>query len=140
MPKGGTSGIEFEEVLGCEGVRICGFEISHGPYVHGLKLYYNINGTLTPGNIYGAYIGTENLAGITLGPNERIVSISGRSGDFVDQLEFVTNEGRQFGPYGLPGGTPFAFGKNSCEPRGIFGRYDLSVDYVITQIGFYCAE
>ncbi len=138
MPNGGTAGTEFEEVFGCEGVRISGFEISHGPHVHGLKVFYEINGTLTPGSTYGGYTGNEGTASVTLDSDERIVSVSGRSGDFIDQLEFATNEGRQLGPYGVLGGGPFTVGNNSCEPRGIFGRQDLSVP-VISQIGFYCA-
>ncbi len=141
MPNGGTEGTEFEEVFGCEGVRISGFEISHGPYVHGLKVFYEINGTLTPGSMYGGYTGNIGNASVTLDSDERIVSISGRSGDFIDQLEFVTNEGRQLGPYGGPTAGAFTVGNPSCEPRGIFGRQFLSVDDgpVISQIGFYCA-
>ena len=44
------------------------------------------------------------------------------SGSRVDQLGFVTNKGRIFGPYGGCGGGSFTV--NSCLVRGMFWFWD----------------
>lgn len=58
----------------------------------------------------------------------------GRSGGSVDQIGFVTNKGRIFGPYGGGGGG--AFTVNNCLLRGIYGRSGSRVD----SIGFFCSR
>ncbi len=123
----------FDEYFGCEGVRISGFEINTGPYVRGLKVFYEINGTQTSGSRYGTYSGTAGTVNVTLNSDEKIVGISGRAGLYIDQLLFETNQGRQLGPYGGLGGNPFVV-QNCSEPRGIFGYHS----HVINQLGFYC--
>ena len=64
---------------------------------------------------------------------ERAVGIFGRSGAIIDQLGFVTNKGRIFGPFGGCGGS--AFTVNDCEIRGMFVTSGTYID----SIGFHCA-
>lgn len=40
-------------------------------------------------------------------PEAKIVIAQGRAGSKVDQIEFITNEGEVFGPFGGSGGHPF---------------------------------
>ena len=71
---------------------------------------------------------------IDIAQGERIIGVFGKSGASVDQLGFVTNWGRIFGPYGGCGGSHFSV--NSCLVRGIFGRAGSRID----AIGFYCSH
>lgn len=150
MAHGGGGGEAFNETYGCQGVQISGFEISHTPFIHGLRFHYNINGTERTGGLYGNLQQPDNmtdgtwsnatvLVNVTLDleAGEKITCISGRSGLFVDQLEFITNKGRKLGPYGDNGGGAFNV-MNCNEPRGIFGRHDNSTNNVVVEIGFYC--
>ena len=65
---------------------------------------------------------------------ERIAGVFGKSGGLLDQIGFVTNKGRIFGPYGGCGGGNFHV--NSCHVRGIFGRSAGLID----SIGFFCSR
>ena len=47
-------------------------------------------------------------------PEAKIVIAQGRAGSKVDQIEFITNEGEVFGPFGGSGGDPFV----SSHPGG----------------------
>ena len=47
-------------------------------------------------------------------PEAKIVIAQGRAGSKVDQIEFITNEGEVFGPFGGSGGDPFV----STHPGG----------------------
>ena len=47
-------------------------------------------------------------------PEAKIVIAQGRAGSNVDQIEFITNEGEVFGPFGGSGGDPFV----STHPGG----------------------
>ncbi len=52
----------------------------------------------------------------------------------IDQIGFVTDHGRVYGPYGGHGGA--AFHVYACKLPGITGRYGSNLD----QIGFLCAN
>ena len=65
---------------------------------------------------------------------EKINGIFGKSGSKVDQLGFITNWGRIFGPYGGCGGGNFHV--NSCHLCGIIGRSGSLLD----SIGFFCSH
>ena len=89
--------------------------------------------TLIP--IYrGGTGGGKHTININVDDGERIIGVFGRSGSKVDQLGFITNHGRIFGPYGGCGGGPFTV--NSCLVRGIFGRSGAALD----SIGFFCSN
>jgi hypothetical protein len=57
-------------------------------------------------NTYGGRGGTDRPS-FVLGEGEYIVSVAGRCGAFVDQLQFTSSTGRKSEVYGGPGGEPF---------------------------------
>lgn len=65
---------------------------------------------------------------------EKIIGVFGKRGNLLDQIGFVTNKGKIFGPYGGCGGVNFHV--SSCHIRGIFGRSGGLVD----SIGFFCSR
>ena len=71
---------------------------------------------------------------VNIKAGERIVGVFGKSGGLLDQIGFVTNKGRIFGPYGGCGGGNFHV--NSCHFCGIFGRSAGLID----SIGFFCSR
>eukprot|EP01061_Rhynchopus_euleeides_P021561 TRINITY_DN3514_c0_g2_i1.p1 TRINITY_DN3514_c0_g2~~TRINITY_DN3514_c0_g2_i1.p1 ORF type:complete len:398 (+),score=66.76 TRINITY_DN3514_c0_g2_i1:54-1247(+) len=97
--------------------------IRHDVYVNGIGLTY-ANGRHVS---HGRLEGKGNVV-VTLGPDEGIVRVKGRSGWYIDCLILETNKGRVYGPYGAKGGSDFGvvdFGNNNelLYITGEAGRY-----------------
>lgn len=104
-----------------------------GSVIDSIQLTYKLsNGHYTTGKCFGGRGGKQHVINIDVNRGEKIIGVFGRNGRLVDQLGFVTNKGRIFGPYGSCGGGKFTV--NSCEVRGIFGRSGSLID----SIGFFC--
>jgi len=134
-PYGGGGGSAFTELLDdCEATVISG-RVRHGKYIDGIQLTYQYaNGQHHTGGSYGGTGGSESTFDIDVDGGERITTILGRSGRYVDRLQFITNTGRVIGPFGGSGGS--AFTASDCELHGIFGRSGRYLD----AIGFYCTR
>ena len=106
-----------------------------GSHVNGIQVTYRLsNGQEYAAPHHGGGGGGLNIININVDSGERIIGISGRTGGLVDQLTFITNHGRIFGPYGGNGGGQFTV--NGCLLRGILGRSGRLLD----SIGFYCGD
>lgn len=97
-------------------------------------MYKLSNGNDYTAGKHGGNGGGSSTINIDVDGGERLVGVFGRSGSSVDQIGFVTNKGKIFGPYGGCGGGPFTV--NSCLLRGIFGRSGSRID----SIGFHCSN
>jgi len=69
---------------------------------------------------------------INLGEDQYITKVTGRSGEYIDQITFKTNDGIVYGPYGGSGGDSFEFDFGSNVLLYIFGRSGWWID----QLGF----
>ena len=99
-----------------------------------IQLTYRLaDGTDYTSPYHGGYGGSYHEFSVDIDNGEKVIGVLGRSGNKVDQLAFITNHGRTFGPHGDCGGDIFAV--EGCEVRGIFGRTGNVVD----SIGFLCA-
>jgi Jacalin-like lectin domain len=95
---GGTGGGSFDDGPISSPLETIG--IHAGSYVDALVLTY--------GNtqmIHGGGGGQANNS-FTLNNGEFITMLVGRAGDYIDQLQIVTNQ-RSYGPFGGSGGNPF---------------------------------
>ena len=63
-----------------------------------------------------------------LSANETISLVRGRYGRVLDQIEFVTSEGRICGPYGGNGGRDFSKSIPGYHLSCIFGRSGRLID------------
>ena len=132
---GGGGGSAFNELLNDCGATIRRIVIRSGSRVDAIQITYRLSsGQESTGSRYGGTGGTQRTININVDDGERVIGVFGRSGSNVDQLGFVTNKGRIFGPYGACGGGPFTV--NSCHVRGIFGRSGSRID----SIGFFCSN
>ena len=106
-----------------------------GSRIDSIQITYRLSsGQDSTGSRRGGNGGGEHTIDIDVDGGERLIGVFGRSGGAVDQLGFVTNKGKIFGPYGGCGGGPFTV--NSCLVRGIFGRSGSAID----SIGFHCSH
>ena len=130
---GGGGGTSFYEKFdNCNAV-IKRVTIRHGRVVDAIQITYQLsNGNEVQGGYFGGYGGDQDIFSIEVDSGERIIAILGRSGGVVDQLTFITNQGRSYGPYGWNGGQRFRV--ESCVVRGIYGRSGGLLD----NIGFIC--
>ena len=132
-PYGGRGGGAFHEFIdGCHAT-ITKIIIRSGRLIDAIQVTYKKrNGHLYTSRQHGGNGG--GVSTIQLRDGEMIIGIFGKSGRLVDQLGFVTNYGRIFGPYGGSGGGSFRV--NGCHLRGIFGGSGRLLD----SIGFYCSS
>lgn len=122
--KGGGGGSAFSDDL-TEATRITSITIRHGNFVDSIQTtWLSTSGQQVTGVRHGG--GGGNPSVINLKPNEAIVRVEGRSGQFVDQLTFHTNLGNKFGPYGGDGGSPFTL-SGLCA-GGFVGRSGKFLD------------
>ncbi len=84
-----------------QGRRISAVTLRAGDRVDAAEMFYGG----ASGGMHGGLGGTANS--LTLGSDEFITSVSGRTGGTVDQLWFKTNKGRSVGGGGN-GGEPFS--------------------------------
>lgn len=132
---GGGGGGSFNELPDdCRGT-VRRIMIRSGSRVDSIQITYRLSsGQDYTGPQHGGSGGGLHTIDIDVDGGERIVGAFGRSGKELDQLGFVTNQGRVLGPYGGGGGGSFAV--NSCHVRGIFGRSGSRID----SIGFHCSH
>ena len=132
-PYGGGGGGAFHEFIdGCHAI-VRKIIIRSGRLIDAIQVTYKKrNGRLYTSRQRGGNGGGKST--IILRRGEIIVGIFGKTGRLVDQLGFVTNHGRIFGPYGGNGGGSFKV--HGCHLRGIFGRSGSLID----SIGFYCSS
>ena len=132
---GGGGGSAFNELLDNCGAIIKRINIRAAWYVDAIQITYRLsNGQDYTAGYHGANGGTGYLINIDINNGEKIIGIFGKNATYVDQLGFITNKGRIFGPYGDCGGDNFHV--NSCHIRGIFGRSAAFLD----SIGFQCSH
>jgi hypothetical protein len=89
--------------------------------IRSLEAFYDGNVSL---GSHGARPGTSglNCTQIDLNAGEYFTAMSGGSGDLIDRLKFRTNFGREFGPFGGPGGNNFAIENPWNSFLGFAGR------------------
>ena len=132
-PYGGSGGGGFIELPdNCNAV-VSKIYIRSGARVDAIQFTYRYsNGQQYTSGYHGGTGGSGRT--ITIASGERVIGVFGRRGAMVDQLGFITNWGRIFGPYGGCGGGQFKV--NSCNIKGIHGRSGTRVD----SIGFFCGS
>ena len=109
--------------------------IRSGTLVDSIQITYRLrNGKYYTDAHHGGTGGGLHTFNVNVGKGERITGVFGRSGKELDQLGFITNWGRIFGPYGGNGGG--YFNVNRCNVRGVFGRSGSRID----GIGFFCGR
>ena len=132
---GGGGGSAFNELLDNCGAVIKRITIRAAHYVDAIQVTYrpSTGQDFTAGH-HGGHGGTRYEINIDIDNGEKIIGIFGKSASLVDQIGFITNKGRIFGPYGECGGRYFHV--NSCHIREIFGRSASLLD----SIGFFCSH
>ena len=132
---GGGGGGSFNELPNNCGAVVRRIVLRSGSLIDAIQVTYRLsNGQDSTGSNYGGTGGGKHTIDIDVDNGERLIGVFGKSGSRVDQLGFVTNKGRIFGPYGGCGGGSFTV--NSCLVRGIFGRSGSGID----SIGFHCSN
>ena len=132
---GGGGGGSFNELYDNCRATIRRIIIRSGSRLDSIQVTYRLStGQDYTGERRGGTGGSEQKIEIDVDGGEQVIGVFGRSGGEVDQLGFVTNKGRIFGPYGGCGGGSFTV--NSCLVRGIFGRAGKRID----SIGFSCSH
>ncbi len=127
VQNGGGGGSPFSDDL-TEACALVGVNIRHGGRVDAIQgIYSTPSGVNVPGPRYGGSGGT--LDSFTLVAGEFITRVDGRSGNSIDSLQFTTNKGNVFGPYGGGGGNVFS-ALTGLQVMGFFGRSGAELDAV----------
>ena len=127
---GGSGGSAFQDDL-TQVCRLDAINVRSGEYVDMLQAVWQYpSGTRVNGPAHGGPGGSPTT--VNLQPGEIIVRIDLRSGRYLDQITFFTDQGRQYGPFGGDGGSAQSL-TNLVAVTGFIGR---SGDYV-DQIGFW---
>ncbi len=127
-PNGGGGGNYFSDDLTLS-TRLAGFIINHGLYIDGIQgIYQRCNGKLYAGAWNGGQGGTQERVDFAAG--EYITNITGRAGQYVDQITIQTNIAT-YGPYGATGGSPWSIPNDNIG--GFYGHAGQYVD----SIGFF---
>ena len=126
---GGTGGREFVAHLHTHGEQITEIHIAAGDLVDALQIVFtNALGQPDSLPIIGGSGGERFI--FTLDEDEYLVGISGRYGDYIDQIQFHTNK-RNSPTYGGNGGQVFSlYAADGDEVAGLFGRAGWYVDSV----------
>ncbi|MFB9326253.1 jacalin-like lectin [Paenibacillus aurantiacus] len=134
-------GIAFSDPI-AESRRLAGFAVRHGvykPLKGNKKFVFDIVGLLRSENGSGMQrMWRQAKAGVVesfgFDEDEYIVRITGRSGNWIDQLTIHTNK-RAYGPFGGDGGSPFAY-ECAEDVEGFYGKqYSGSQDVPMLQFG-----
>ena len=124
---GGGGAFWMDELKKCSGKPLSGFRIRAGNNVDGVQFRYGDNNWA---DAHG-YQGGNATADVALNPGETIVEVRHRSSGVVNQLTFVTNKNKVWGPYGGSGGNPGTY----TVPAGaslscLSGRASGSIDSI----------
>lgn len=107
--------------------RIKRISIKHGRRIEKIQIEWVDKNGRTHRQSTGENGGTWSH--IDLGEDEYIIAVNGQSGSLVDQLTFVTNKRRVFGPYGGSGGNKFTIRlPRAAKVIGFRGRSDQAID------------
>ena len=110
-PLGGNGGSQWSDggEVHLNG-EISSMELNTGSGVDGIRVKY--------GDVWGDNHGYSGDGAyqqtFTIGKGARITIVQGRGGDSIDMLEFITDDGAVFGPYGGNGGEPFVAVHPGC--------------------------
>lgn len=99
---GGGGGSPWDDGDVCKSGSVRQVTVRAGSSIDNIRFDYG--GSWAPP--HGGSGGDEHKFSLDVRAGEGIVEIRHRSGGRVDQLTFITNKGRTFGPYGVQGGTP----------------------------------
>jgi hypothetical protein len=130
-PFGGGGGNAFQDPGPIpELTRISKITIRSGAYIDAIATTYR----LPDGSQETHTGGTQH--DIIFNNDEQIIAVVGRSGDYLDNIAFLTEDRqgvrRTHGPFGGQGGAPFIVNANV---NGFFGRSGIYID----QLGFFVA-
>lgn len=121
---GGTGGNPFDDAPYSSGT-ITGFSVWYGQYLNGLTISFSSGKGVSNGQTQGT------MEYISFASGERLIAVFGSSGDYVDQIGFVTltadNQAKTYGPFGGPGGAPFLI---AGEIATFFGRSGQWIDAI----------
>lgn len=124
-PIGGGGGAAWSDAATCAAGPVTGVNLSAGSEVDRVRFSYG-----------GAWAAPHGGAGgqetsFFLHADETVVEVRYRAGSRVDQLGFVTSEGRVFGPYGGGGGSPaVARAPAGQSLRCVEGRSGSKIDQI----------
>ncbi|SFN27158.1 jacalin-like lectin [Nitrosomonas communis] len=132
---GGWGGTAFEDPLVSASVRVTKIRVTAGCYVYRVKFEYSSGAKQTDHGGSGPSLCPLSWVGpiaeeqsFDLDQDEFIRGINGRSGRYIDQLEFVTNK-RTIGPFGGDGGEPFyMIAPPDFKVKRLFGRSGAFID------------
>jgi hypothetical protein len=125
---GGNGGNPFADNL-TEACVLIGFNINSGSLIDGIQgIFRDCDGNETTGTWYGGSGG--NRSQVLFSDGETLSTVNGRSGEYVDQLTFVTN--RQTYTFGGDGGDPF-----SLPASAVIGGFFGSAGRYIDQFGLF---
>jgi hypothetical protein len=132
---GGTGGVSFSDPVLTMVPMVIGISsitISSGDLVDSLQVtYLRADGSTYPMPTHGGTGGTT--ATITFATGEHIIALVGSSGEYLDQLTFLTESSdgtrNTYGPYGGGGGALFIVNANVL---GFFGRSGRYLDAIAT--------
>ena len=124
---GGDGGREFTSYLHTNGESIKAIHISAGDFIDGFQIVFE--------TAIGQPDALPRVGGdggrhfeFPLDEDEHLVSVTGRAGDFIDQIQFHTNK-KSSAVYGGPGGEPFTLSAADGEEiAGFFGRSGWFID------------
>ena len=91
-------------------------------------VFVNVRYGETWSEFHGGSGGQPHL--IELEEGETIEIVEGRSQKRIDAIEFITNKGRIFGPFGGSGGQPFASAKPGCKLAYFSGSSQTRLDAI----------
>jgi hypothetical protein len=124
---GGGGGGAWSDLATCGDRPVTGFRVRSGKRIDGLQFAY--------GNRWAAAHGGQGgkpTAEVALSPNDYIVRVDYRGGGGLDQIRFVTNQGKSYGPYGGGGGGAGTYQVTPGEKLGcLAGRDGDEIDQII---------
>jgi len=108
---------------------VTGFRLRYGKEVNTVQFRYS-NGRWGDSHGYQSndpWTKTESLPS-----GEYIVRVDYRSGARLDNVAFITNRGRKYGPYGGGGGGPASYNVTPGEKLGCMsGRSGSTIDQLV---------
>jgi Jacalin-like lectin domain len=132
-PFGGPGGGAFQDPGPVRELsRITSITIRSGTLIDSLSTTYLLPDGTSQTFTHGGTGGSEHQ--IHFNPGERIIAVVGRSGTYLDNIAFLTEDPRgvrrTYGPFGGEGGAQFIVNR---KVDGFFGRSGALID----QIGFF---